>query len=136
MRITRFFSVLGSVRIVHLAVQGCPTTNVTTDRCDPAIHSAISEQLATGHRRRGHRAHMEERQNIVYDRRRGRSLPRLEPGDSAGLLQPRGSLRYPDSHLQHTVVRRVRRAHRIPSHMTIKCDGAYLGTRASLKDAN
>lgn len=92
---------------MHVAIQGFPTADVTTDRRDPAIHSAVSGPLAIGHRREGHRAHVEERQDSVHDRRRGRSLPRLEPGDSETLLQPRGPLRYPDSHLQHPVVRRA-----------------------------
>lgn len=121
---SRDFSVLGGVRIVHVAIQGFPTADVTADRCDSAIHSAISGPPAIGHRRGEHRAHVEERQNSVHDRRRGRSLPRLEPGDSEALLRPRGSLRYPDPHLQYAVVRRTyttcMRTHRIPSLMTIK----------------
>lgn len=127
------FSVLGGVRIVLIAIQRFSTTDVTTDWCDPAIHSAISEQPAIGHRCGRYRDHMEEQQNSVYDRRRGWSLPRLKLGGSETLLRPRGSLRYPDSHLQHTVVRRTSatciRAHRIFLLITIKCINAlcYLG---------
>jgi len=102
---SRDFSVLGGIRIVWIAIQGCRTANVTTDRCDSSIYSAISEQFAIGHRRGGHRDHVEERQNSVHDRRRGRPLPWLELSGSETLLWPRGSLCYPDSRLQYTVVR-------------------------------
>lgn len=101
---SRDFSVLDSIRIVWISIQRFHTTNVTADRRDSTTYSAISEQFAIGHRRGGHRNHVEERQNSVHDRCRRRPLPRLEPSGSEALLWPRGSLCYPDSWLQYTVV--------------------------------
>lgn len=93
---------------MRIAIQGCRATDVTADRRDKTINQTIPSQFAFGYRSGGHRDHVERRQNRVYDSCRGRSVLGLELGGPQALLRAWSTLRHPDSHLQHTVVRCIR----------------------------
>jgi hypothetical protein len=60
---------------MRVAIQGFRAADVAADRCDQTADSPLSDELAAGDERSGHRGHVEERQNSVHDSGRGWSLP-------------------------------------------------------------
>jgi len=60
---------------MRVAVQGFRATDVAADRCDQTADPPLSDELAAGDERGGHRGYVEKRQNSVHDRDRGWSLP-------------------------------------------------------------